>query len=203
MTWTSPKDGSRIETFSPITSALAMSETLEVESITNSQWFNTFSLFKDVSIKIQKDRVWRALGWWTCVGLGRVVCWKRAWKLHNVSPLFPYASLISGCSWVISFYKKPAILKVKCFSELCELLWQIKWKDWAMGISSLDPIGQKHRWQPGCATDLWSGGCKLSFGTGVWELLGGVGKTFPAHIGIGYRIKILLLRPKHSALHCF
>ena len=39
--------------------------------------------------------------------VGRVACLERAWKLHFASPLSLH--ILSYCSWVTSFYSKPAI----------------------------------------------------------------------------------------------
>ena len=50
---------------------------------------------------------------------------------HGSSVPFPHilpcASLLSGCSWVVSFDNKPLIKQLKCSSEFCEPLQQINW----------------------------------------------------------------------------
>lgn len=57
----------------------------------------------DPSIKPQKDEVQRALVNTCRCGYGML---REAWKFHRPLPtsLSYYASILSGCSWVISFY---------------------------------------------------------------------------------------------------
>lgn len=74
-----------------------------VEPVANGQQFNPRYVCNEVSMKTQKNEVWRPWKGWEKGVL------ERAWKLRVPSSTLPEKALPSGYSLVVSFYNKLGI----------------------------------------------------------------------------------------------
>ena len=73
-------------------------------SVTSDQWFSQSCRCNEASIKTQKDRGSESLQVGEHVEMrGEWCAWRRHGSSCPVSHTLPYASLSSGCSWVMSF----------------------------------------------------------------------------------------------------
>lgn len=120
--------------FSFTSHLLKKEERLEVEIITNGQWFKPSCL----SNKNSNQRCWGSS--WVAENMEMLTGWpslrggafpERLWKLLHLPHILPWASLPLG--WVLFFYNKAVIYKVNCFLQYYELLnpkrglWEPLW----------------------------------------------------------------------------
>jgi len=84
-------------------------EGLDVESVAKSWWFNRLCLYNEASIKAQMDSIQRASGFVNMWKFGEHGTPGEGVEVWAFPPTSPYAPFLSGCSWVISFYKKQVI----------------------------------------------------------------------------------------------
>lgn len=130
-----------------------MGEGMEFESMVHGQWCSQSYLCDEASRKIQEDRVWRASGLVTTGSPGDSAGLRKAKEALCLSPYCAPGlppSLQAGSSWIMLFYNKLIICKVKHFFAFYEPLWQINWAQWGIfGIPNLWPLSQKCRWQSG------------------------------------------------------
>lgn len=137
------------ENFQPYPWHLRRENELEIEVITNCQWFNQSCLSNETFIKNPKCLESLLSGWWTHWCAGRVRHPERVWKLctHTLPDTFSPASLSFGCSWIASFIINQYI-QVKRVPEFCESFQQIiePEREWTVGTSWLcSQVGHKCR----------------------------------------------------------
>ena len=131
-------------------------------SFTNVSLFIQSCLHNKASTKTQKDRSGELLSWWTYADVGRVVHPETAWKLCAPSHIY-----LTLC---ISHLAIPDLNLLIITNNLVSTLFS--WNLWASlainwprggghGTSDLQPIDQKHRWQPDWQLTCEGGGDSL------------------------------------------